>query len=265
MKVFISADIEGITTTTFWDETIPGKKDYDYHAKQMTKEVVAACEGAIKAGATEIVIKDAHGFGNNIDINELPSGVKLIRGWSGHPYTMVFGLDKTFDAVIFIGYHSGASCSGNPLSHTESLNPLFVKINGKIASEFTIFNYAAMLEKVPVVFLSGDKKLCDDCKNIYPNIITCPVKEGIGASTINYNPLENIKNIKIGVEKALSQDLFLSLEKLPDSFELEICYKDHTMAEKFSYFPGIKKINDNTVLFKTDDYFELLRVFNFIN
>lgn len=265
MKVFISADIEGITTTTFWDETDPEKEEYKQYAEQMTKEVLAACEGANKAGATEIVVRDAHGYANNIDINQLPSNVKLIRGWSGHPYSMVEGIDSTFDAAIFIGYHAAASRSGNPLSHTESLRPLYVKINGRIASEFMLFSYAANLEKVPVVFLSGDKMLCDDSKDLHPKLITCAVKEGIGESTITYNPKVTLKMIKEKVEQSLKQDITTALTELPKEFTLEICYKDHINAEKFSYFPGVKKINDNTVIFETDNYFELLRVFKFIH
>lgn len=265
VKVFISADIEGITTTTFWQETFPDKPEYKQHAERMTKEVLAACEGANAAGATEIVVRDAHGYGNNIDINQLPSNVRLIRGWSGHPYGMVEGLDATFDAAIFIGYHSAASRSGNPLSHTESLRPLYVKINGKIASEFMIYSYAAALEHVPVVFLSGDKMLCEDNQDLHPKLITCAIKEGKGASTLNYNPKETLNLIKNQVEKSLKQDLSQAIPDLPKHFELEICYKDHINAEKFSYFPGVKKKNDNTVVFKTDDYFELLRTFFFIN
>lgn len=264
MKIFISADIEGITTTTFWDETIPGKEEYKTHAEQMTKEVVAACEGATAAGATEIIVRDAHGYANNIDITKLPSNVKLIRGWSGHPYSMVYGIDRSFDAAIFIGYHSAASRCGNPLSHTETLKSQYVKINGQLASEFLLYSYATALEGVPTVFLSGDKMLCEDYSSLHPNLITCPVKEGLGASSINYNPIETTNQIKSGVERALTQDLKNSLVKLPEHFELEICYKDHVNAEKFSYFPGVEKINDNTVIYKTNNYFDLLTVFNFI-
>lgn len=265
MKVFISADIEGITTTTFWDETDQYKNEYKYHAEQMTNEVVMACEGAIEAGATEIIVRDAHDAGNNIDITKLPSCAKLIRSWSGHPYSMVYGIDKSFDAAIFIGYHSAASRCGNPLSHTESLRTQYVKINGRLASEFMLFSYTATLEKVPTVFLSGDKMLCDDYSDLHPKLITCPVKEGIGALTLNYNPKETLHRIKSKVSEALKQDLTNALPILPKKFELEICYREQKNAEKFSYFPGVEKINDNTVIFKTNDYFELLRVFTFIN
>lgn len=265
MKVFISADIEGITTTTFWSETEPENPEYKAHAEQMTKEVQAACHGALEAGATEIVVRDAHGYANNIDIRALPKEAKLIRGWSGHPYMMVFGIDHTFDAAVFIGYHSAASKRGNPMSHTESLRPLYVKINGRLASEFMLFSYAAALEKVPTVFLSGDKQLCEDSKDLHPGLITCPVKEGFGEAIIHENPVNMLNNIKSGVRQALDQIQEHGLAVLPDRFELEICYKDHVKAEKFSYFPGVERVNDNTIRFITDDYFELLRVFSFVN
>ena len=264
MKVFISADIEGCTTTTFWDETDPNKGEHGVYAQRMTEEVLAACEGANHVGATEIVVRDAHYLGNNIDITQLPANVKLIRGWSGHPYSMVEGIDDSFDAAIFIGYHSAASRSGNPLAHTYSPRSLYVKINGVLASEFMLYSYAALLEGVPTVFLSGDKMLCEDSKDLHPNLITCPVKEGRGASTLNYNPANTLKEIRKQVITALKQDFKKSLAKLPDEFELEVCYKKPEDAEKYSYFPGVEKINDNTIQFKTNDYFELLRTFSFI-
>ena len=265
MKIFISADIEGCTTTTSWDETDPKKSEYAPYAQRMTEEVLAACEGANAAGATEIIVKDAHFYGNNIDISKLPENVKIIRGWSGHPYSMVEGIDDSFDAAIFIGYHSAASRPGNPMSHTNSLNSLYVKLNGRIASEFMIYSYGALLEGVPTVFLAGDKMLCEDSKDLHPHLVTCPVKEGRGASTLNYNPVNTLKEIKEKVEFALKQDLKSYLGKLPEEFELEICYKDHGKAEKFSYYPGIERINDNTLVYKTKDYFELLRAFTFIS
>ena len=265
MKVFISADIEGVTTTTFWKETHNESPEYKAHAQQMTEEVLAACEGANAAGATEIVVRDAHGMANNIDITQLPANVKMIRGWSRHPYLMVQGLDASFDAVIFIGYHSGASKSGNPLSHTESGRPFTVKLNGELCSEFMLFSYIALLEKVPTVFLSGDKMLCEDSKHLHPNLVCYPVKEGFGESTINYNPKITLKGIKENVEFALKQNLKDCLGTLPREFELEVCYKEHANAEKASYFPGVTKINDTTVVFKTTDYFEVLRTFSFIN
>jgi len=265
MKVFISADIEGCTTTTFWDETDPKKPEHALYAQRMTEEVLAACEGANAAGATEIIVRDAHNFGNNIDICKLPENVKIIRGWSEHPYSMVEGIDDSFDAAIFIGYHSAGSRSGNPLAHTYSQRNIYVKLNGVIASEFMLYSYAALLEGVPTVFLSGDKMLCEDSKGLHPGLITCTVKEGIGGRTLNYHPANTLKEIKAKVELALRQDLKDSLGKLPEEFELEVCYRKPEEAERFSYYPGVRKISDNTLVYQSKDYFEVLRTFNFIN
>ena len=107
--------------------------------------------------------------------------------------------------------------------------------------------------------------LCNDSKDLHPKLLTLPVKEGKGASTLNYNPEIILNSIKEQVEQSLKQNLSDAIPCLPKTFELEICYKDHTQAEKYSYFPGVEKINDNTVVFQTDDYFELLRTFIFIN
>jgi len=265
MKLFISADIEGITTTTIWDETDLSHSAYPAHAKQMTEEVLACIQGAKKAGAKEITVRDAHGIpSTNIDPVRMPSGVTLLRNWSGHPYSMADGIDNTFDAAMFIGYHSGTSKSGNPLSHTMSGDLVYIMLNGVLASEFMLFSYACALEGVPTVFLSGDKMLCDDSKDLHPGLVTCPVKDGIGSMTKNYSTEDTLVNIRELSKKALKQDLHSALVKLPESFELEICYKEHTRAENVSWYPGVKRKNDTTITFKSDDYFEILRTIKWV-
>ena len=102
MKVFISADIEGCCGVFSNIETHKNEAVYAPFAKQMTKEVLAVCEAAHEAGADEIVVKDGHGDASNIDPLQMPSYVTLIRGKSGHPYNMMFGLDPTFDAVLML-------------------------------------------------------------------------------------------------------------------------------------------------------------------
>ena len=264
MKIFISADIEGITTTTTWDETKPSHDSYGPHAKQMTEEVLACIEGAKKAGAETVVVKDAHGSMMNIDPLRMPSGVTLIRHYSGHPYIMVEGVDKTFDAAMFIGYHSSASRIGNPLSHTNYLSLNYLKINGVIASEFLLYSYACALEGVPTVFLSGDKMLCDDFKDLHPSLVTCPVKDGLGAMTMNYSTLDTLQKIKVLSEKSLKQDLKSALVKLPDHFNVEFNFKEHMHTEKVSHFPGIKRQSDTVITFESDSFYEVLRTVRWI-
>ena len=264
MKVFICADMEGITTTATHDEVNPSGGLYGPHAKQVTEEVLACIEGAKKAGATKIVVKDAHGPALNIDPARMPSGVTLLRGKSGHPYAMAEGIDGTFDAAMFVGHHSAASRPGSPMSHTISGSLNYIKLNGVIAGEFLIYSYACAFEGVPTVFLSGDKMLCDDYKDLHPKLVTCTVKDGIGGMSINYSPEDTMKNLRELSEKALRQDLSDALIRLPDFFEVEFCFKSHAQAQRASYYPGVAKANDSTVSFKSECYFEILRAVQWI-
>jgi len=264
MKIYISADIEGITGIAHWDETEKSKSDYQKFSKQMTEEVNAACEGAINAGAEEIWVKDAHDSGRNIIAADLPQNIKLIRGWSGHPFLMVQELDESFDALIMIGYHSFSSSNANPLSHTMSSATFnYIKLNEKLASEFLIHSYAAATVGVPVVFLSGDEGLCKEVNTINENIQTVAVNKGIGNSVISIHPQLAIKKIKEGVKSILKGDINKCKIKLPDYFKMELSFKNHAKAFKTSFYPGVKQISSTNVVFESDNYFEVLRMFSF--
>ncbi len=264
MKVFISADIEGISSTVSWDECMPGQPGYPMATAQMTREVLAACEGAFSAGADEILIKDAHGPGTNIDIYQLPENVSLRRRWSEHPLSMVEGINDSFQAAFFIGYHSAAGQNGNFLSHTISQKPRYVKLNGMDASEFLLYSYAAAYIGVPSVYLSGDEQLCQASAHLHPCLITTAVKSGDAYSATCQSPADAVQNIRRDSERALQQDLSNALIQLPESFEVEICFKEHAHSAKPSYYPGMKRKDTHTVIFETKDYFEVLRMINFV-
>ncbi len=263
MKIYISADIEGVTGCTVWDETEKNKSDYYDFADQMTKEVKAACIGALSVGVDEIIVKDAHDSGRNINHEKLPLETKLIRSWAGGLYSMVQELDSSFDALLYVGYHSPAGSNNNPLAHTMNTSYDRITINGRIASEFLIHSYIAAYHKVPVVFLSGDKGLCDDVKELNSNISTVPVKEGRGNSTINIHPELALELIEKGVKNSLSGDLEKCLIDLPSEFKVEIRYKWHHHAYKASHYPGASLKDEQTVTFNSKDYIEILRFFNF--
>ena len=265
MKIYISADIEGVCGTTAWDECDSEKPDYTEFKKQMTVEVAAACKGAIAAGAKEITVQDAHSTGRNIIAKELPDGVKLIRGWSGSPKSMVQELDSSYDALMFVGYHSQAGSSGNPLSHTMRGSYIdYMKINEHYASEFLLHGIFAATLGVPVVLITGDSDLCYDAKEINENITTVAVKEGVGNSTINLHPKAAIEKIWQGAENSLKGNLEKCLLPTYDNYNIEIRFKKHQQALNASFFPGCKLIDPQVVSFKTKDYFEVLRMMHFI-
>jgi len=264
MKIYISADIEGITGTTHWDETEKKHPDYAEFRDQMTAEVNAACEGALAAGATGIMVKDAHDSARNIMAEKLPKSCQLWRGWSGHPYFMMDGIDPTYAAVLMIGYHSRAGAHTNPLSHSMSGSDGYIQINGIYASEFMINTYAAALSGVPVAFVTGDAGLCREAQDLIPALRTVAVKEGIGSSTINIHPQLAVEQIRNGVEQALQGDLKRYLIKLPERFSVNIRYKEHTKAYSSSFYPGVSLPEPYTIHFEAGDFFEVLRMFAFV-
>lgn len=264
MKVFISADIEGVNNILTWDETSLNSAEYNYFRKQMTEEVKRACIGAKNAGATEIFIKDAHDSARNLILSELPEYVKLHRGWQGCPCSMMAGLDETFDAVMFVGYHSPSRSDGNPLSHTMNTRIHHVKINGVIASEFYINALYASYLGVPVAFLSGDKNLTKQVIKENEEIITVATKEGVHGAVISKHPEVTNKLIEERVQEALSKDLKNNIVAMPKHFDVEIQYKNHNVAYSSSFYPGCKLLGSDRVIFSSDDYYEVLRMFKFI-
>ena len=265
MKIYISADIEGVCGSTHWDEADDKKADYTEFKKQMTAEVAAACKGAMSAGVKDITVQDAHGTGRNIIAKELPDGVKLIRGWSGHPNAMVQELDKSFDALMFVGYHSYAGSSGNPLAHTMRGSYVdYLKINEHYASEFLLHGLLAATLDVPVAFLAGDDELCKHVKNINKNITTVAVKEGIGDSTVSLHPKEAIEQIWQGAESALKGDLSKCLLPIYDEHKIILRFKKHQQAFDASFYPGCKLIEPQTIAYTTKDYFEVMRMMHFV-
>jgi len=264
MKVYISADIEGTTGIAHWDETNKAKADYAEFQKQMTAEVMAACEGAINGGAKEIVVKDAHDTARNLIHAKLPEAVRLIREWSGHPYSMMHGLDSTFNAVMMTGYHSRVGADSNPLAHTYTGSVAYLKINDRFASEFLMNAYTAGHAGVPVVMVTGDQGLCDEVKEINRNIITVPVNEGTGGAVTSIHPNLAIRRIEDAAQVALEGDLSKCRIELPAKFTVEMGYKDYIRAYRASFYPGVEQIGTQAIRFECDDYFDVLRTLMFV-
>lgn len=264
MKVYISADIEGIAGISHWDEATLGHADHAEARTQMTREALAACEGAIAAAASEIVLKDAHDSGRNILQAELPDCVRIVRGWSGHPYSMLQGLDESFAAVVMIGYHAPAGSEGNPLAHTMTLAAQRMRLNGMPASEFLLHSLAAATLGVPVVFVSGDAALCEHALAVNPAVHTVTVSEGVGASTISIAPRLACRLIRDGVCAALAGERAPALLSLADSFTLEVEYNTPMKAYAASWYPGCEYLGERTVRLRVAAFLDVMRALKFI-
>ncbi|MEK1870203.1 MAG: M55 family metallopeptidase, partial [Ensifer adhaerens] len=237
MKVFISADIEGTAGIAQWDEAERTHSDWTEFRALMTAEVVAACEGARAAGATEVVVKDAHDSGRNLILDRLPDYVRIVRGWSGHPDAMMFGLDAGFAAALYTGYHSKAGSEANPLAHTSTMRISRLLLNGEVASEFTVNALCAAGYGVPSVFLAGDAGICSEARAMVPGLKSVETLEGKGRSTTSISPAWSRRLIREGVAEALSGDFAQVLPSRAERYEVVIEFNNPTDAYRAGWYP----------------------------
>lgn len=264
MRIYISADIEGVAGIAHWDQARPRESAHAELAERMTDHVAAACEGAVAAGATEILVKDAHGPARNIVPDRLPRVARIARGWSGHPFLMVEHLDESYDAVVMIGWHSGAGSGANPLAHTLSSSRVArLEVNGRPVAEFHLYAWAAASLGVPVALVSGDEALCAEVKAANPAIATVPVLAGTGAGTVSLHPDVARDRIRDGVREALAGDLADRVLALPDRFEVVVRFQEAERAYRGSFWPGAELVDNHSVRYAAPDVFEMLRPLGF--
>ncbi|WP_238936811.1 M55 family metallopeptidase [Sulfitobacter mediterraneus] len=264
MKVFISVDIEGIAGIAHWSEALRENPDYPAFRDLMTNEAIAACEGARSGGATEIYLRDAHETARNLDIARIPAGVRLIRGWSGHPYKMVQELDDSFDAVVMIGWHGAAGDGGNPLSHTMTGHYAHITLNDVPLSEFRLHALLAAAHNVPVVFLSGDENICAEAQELNPAIATLSTKLGKGASVISMTPIEACTRITEEVAEVLSGDLSVHTCPAEAEYSVSLRFSHHEKAYRSSFFPGATLVADDTIEYQARTPLEVARFLLFM-
>jgi len=262
LKVFISVDMEGITGVVNEDDASRGGKDYDYFRQTMTREANAAIEGALAAGATEIVVRDSHGTALNLLPEMLNRNSKLLRDWSQGPMYMMEGIDESYDAAVFVGYHARAGTTDGVLDHTSSGDVTDVRINGISMPETGYNALMAGHVGVPVVFVAGDKAVCDQAREILGNVETVAVKEGIGAAALNLHPEVSRELIRAGVERALRNLDDYKPYKLKPPYKLQLTLKtEQNIYRAVALYPGARRSGDWEVTYESDDVMEIIRAY----
>jgi len=264
LKVFISIDMEGVTGVANWEDVSRDGKDYDLFRKTMTLEANAAVEGAAAAGATEIWVRDSHGSARNILPELLDRTAVLVRDWSGGPKGMMEGIDETFDAAVFIGYHAKAGTPDSLLEHTSSGSVTDFSINGISMPEAGYNALIAGTYNVPVVFAAGDRTLCDQITTLLGEVETVPVKEGIGAAAVSPHPEVTRERIRAGVEKALHRLDDFEPYRLETPYTLVVKLKSEETVNQGSHYPGVKRTGDWELTYSSDDFLEIMLAFSYV-
>lgn len=183
MRVFISADIEGITGLVSWSQcgANDGRHfDYGFARRMMTADVNAAIRGAIAAGATEVVVKDSHNNSKNLILEDLEPGTQLISGHGSMTDGMMIGIDGTFDACMLVGYHAKAGTAGGIMEHTISGGVHRLWVNGRECGEMGLSAGVAGRYGVPLVFVSSDAAGCAEASDLVSGVSVAVTKHGYG-------------------------------------------------------------------------------------
>lgn len=257
LKVFISVDMEGIAGVTAGSDVSSSGPDYQYFRTLTTLEANAAVEGALAAGATEIVVRDGHGAKTNIIPDLLHEKAKLLRGVTDRPENMMLGLDESFDAVIFIGYHAKGGTEGGVLAHTSSGNVIDLSVNGVSLPEAGYNAQMAGLLGVPVVLVAGDNWICGQVKELFGDVTTVESKVGMGTAALGLHPKVAREKIREATTEALGDLGRFDLFQLDPPYHMVL-----KVRREKPLFPGAEKTGDGEFSFTSQDFLAVMDAFN---
>ena len=267
IRVYISADMEGVVGAVTGAQLSPSGFEYQKFREYMTEEVLAAIRGARAAGATEFLVSDSHGNGQNILIDRLPKEVQIVRSWP-RPLGMMGGLDESFDAAIFIGYHTSTSNPEGVRAHTMSSATLTdVRLNGTSVAEAGFNAAIAGHFGVPIVMVSGDDAIVAETKHYVgadvEGAIVKWAKSFHSARTLT--PEAGYEVIEAAARRAIERvDEFEPMRRISD-LQLEISFKNYRQAEILSYLSVVERIDSHSIRYIAKDMVDASMFMQFVN
>jgi D-amino peptidase len=258
LKVYISADMEGVSGGVSRMQFGADGPEWERFRRIMTAEVNAAAEAAFAAGATEVVVSDSHGTGHNLVVEDLHPDVELVRSWPRR-LIMMEGIDETFDAAIFIGYHASESTPDAIAAHTMSGGQIFdIRINGISVPEGGFNAAIAGHFGVPVVMVSGDQSATGELREILGDVEEAVVKTALGSRAARtMHPSRSNALIAERTASALARlgdfQPFTPWETSgPNAGQvtLEIVFKSETDAEILSYLAEVERVDGSTIRYR---------------
>jgi len=263
MKAYISIDMEGVCGIVREIETDPKKGGDAYQQSRhlMTQEANAAIEGCIKGGATEVLIADSHWNFDNLVPEELHEAATLLRG-TPRGLSMMQGLDASYDAALFVGYHARAGTPRAILDHTYSGTIAAIRVNGTEVGETGINAYPAGHHGVPVVLVTGDRAVTAEAKALIPNVHTVAVKDATGATSArNLHPKKAREQIRAEATKAIQGAKSIPPIRAKTPIEMIVEFRGTYAADRAAMIPTVRRIGGLRFEFEAGDYPEAFRIF----
>ena len=265
MKILIAADMEGISGVVNWDQVNPNHGEYPRFRRLMTEDVNAAVEGALAAGAKEIVVTDGHAYGYNILIEDLHPHARLNSGNSS-PLGMVQGIDASFNAAMFVGYHACAGSQNAILDHTWSSSTIAnIWLNDVLVGETGLNAAVCGHFDVPVIMVSGDQTVCGEAQALLGGIEVAVVKLATGRSSAECLPLAEAHEKTCEASARAVQKLALGQSPpafhLPPPLQMRIEFFQAEMADRAAMLPGARRLESKKIEISAEEMPVLYRAF----
>jgi D-amino peptidase len=265
LKVHISVDMEGVAGAVTGEQLGPSGFEYGRFREFMTREAVAAVNAAREAGATEIIVADSHGNGQNLLIDQFPPDVRVIRSWPRR-LGMVAGIDDAVTAAVFIGYHAGTNNATGVRAHTFSSATLTrVALNGTNVTEGSWNAAIAGHFNVPVVMMSGDDAAIAEVQRAVGAIETAETKRTLGFhSAITLTPQASVDLIGQRVRAALKRVTEFKPLKVQTPVTVDVSFKHYMPVEVLGYLPIFERTDSHSIRFRARDMVEASAIMSFI-
>ena len=262
MKVFVSSDIEGTAGIVDWQQVRASGSDYALGRRLLTAEVNAAIDGAVQAGATDILVNDSHSTMQNLDPSALHRRASYLSG-RHKPLYMMERLDDTFDAVFMIAYHGAIGAERAILSHTyDPLAVWEVRLNDVAVGESALNALVALHHRVPVVLITGDEATAEEARPFLPDIEAVVVKRSITRfAAESLHPDRACELIRDGAARALARASAISPPAIGLPATLQITFLNADMAEMATWLRGVDRAGARVVTLNDDDPLRLYRTF----
>lgn len=269
MKVFVVSDLEGVSGITKAGQTSGGAPMYEESRRLYTEEINAAVRGAKAGGATEIVVMDCHGAGDEWTFNSLipellDEACDFVVQDEWTEYTEF--LESGVDAALFVGMHAMAGTRSGVMNHTVSgqvwQNLWF---NGVLVGETGINAALCGTWGCPVLLVTGDTAACVEAHELLgPGLVTVPVKQGLGAqSARNVAPLRARTMIEDGTRRALVDLAAVEPFDPGSPCEIQVEYKNTLAPDKLRHRQGVERVSDRMIVSRADTWWEAWRQFFF--
>lgn len=264
MKILIAADMEGISGVVNWDQVNLDHPEYTRFREIMTEDVNAAVRGAFQGGADEVQVSDGHNKASNIVVEKLDTRARLNSG-SPSPLSMVQGVDRDVDGIIFIGYHAKAGTENAVLAHTWSGSVAGVWVNQRSVGEIGLNTMAAGHFNVPLLMISGDQSACREADELVPGVVKVIVKLASGRMAANcLTPKMAQTQIANSAEEAVSRLLTgkaPSPYKIESPVTLEVEFFKANMADQASVMPGALRESGRRLSYQAPDALSMYNAF----